>query len=294
MLILFHLLLVFGEKCCANNLFYVTKAVKVGDHVKLDCSRGSAGELVWMRIVFDHPPENLEKTENKTPHVKVKLEPGTLELKIVEAKQSDTGLYICMRNKSGNLLSFNVTYLRVEEPAVTEAPPPTPSLPVCPGNSMTLQCSILHDSLNNSCLSNESVLCFNTESNNFYPNNTKDNRVNKEEKNSEGTSVNKCFPSIFKNLPSSDGWTYYCAAPKCEEKTPEERTQTNICTWTSKDETVKNCLIAALVISQIFIVLLLYLVKKLKTESRDSSHVPQQISPSAHSDQENQQASKNN
>lgn len=92
---------------------------------------------------------------------------------------------------------------------------------------------------------------------------------------------------------------------------------------TSKeDETVRNCLTAALVISQIVIVFLLYLVKKLKTESNDSSDGkllnrlillsckttftlimcfnfistsgPQQILTSAGGDQENQQASKNN
>ncbi|XP_023814733.1 uncharacterized protein LOC105354840 [Oryzias latipes] len=293
MLIFFHLLLVFGEMCCANDLFYETKAVKVGDHVKLNCSRGSAGELVWMRIVSDNPPENL--TENKTPNVKVNPEPGSLELKIAKAQLSDTALYICMRKKNGHLLSFNVTYLIVEEtakPAVTEAPPSTPSIPVCPVNSLTLQCTILHDSLKNSCLSNDSVLCFNNKSNYSYLNNTKDNRVNENANNSEGTSVNKCFPGVFKNLTFSDGRTYYCAVPKRAEKTPEETSQTNsgVGGSTSKeDETVRNCLTAALVISQIVIVFLLYLVKKLKTESNDSSDGPQQILTSAGGDQENQQ-----
>uniref|UniRef100_A0A3B3HPF2 Immunoglobulin domain-containing protein n=1 Tax=Oryzias latipes TaxID=8090 RepID=A0A3B3HPF2_ORYLA len=264
MLIFFHLLLVFGEMCCANDLFYETKAVTVGDHVKLNCSRGSAGELVWMRIVSDNPPENL--TQNKTPNVKVNPEPGSLELKITEAKLNDTALYICMRIKDEHLLSFNVTYLRVEELAVTEAPPSTPSIPVCPRDSLTLQCSVLHKSLRNSCPSNESAFCFSVDFSEPDPNNTKNNRANEEENTFEGNVITKCA-SFSNNFISSDGWTYFCAVPKCKDKTPVETSQINTGAniWTSRmQEVAIKCLTAALFVSHIIIVFLIYLVKKLK------------------------------
>uniref|UniRef100_A0A8C7XGB4 Immunoglobulin subtype domain-containing protein n=1 Tax=Oryzias sinensis TaxID=183150 RepID=A0A8C7XGB4_9TELE len=239
MLISFYLLLVFGTECCANDLFYETKALKVGDHVN-----------IWMRIVSDNPPENL--TENKTPNVKVNLEPGSLELKIAKAKLNDTALYICMRKKYGTLLSFNVTYLRVE------ASPSTPSIPVCPRDSLTLQCSVLHKSLRNPCPSNESAFCFSLDFSEPDPNNTENNRANEEDNTSKGTVVTKCA-SFSNYFISSDGWTYYCAVPKCKEKTPVETSQVNT-------GVVIKYLTAALFVSHIIIVFLIYLVKKLKKE----------------------------
>lgn len=81
----------------------------------MTCSRRSAGRIFWMRVAFGNSPEHLEKTsESLNSHIKVNQEAGTLELKIIKAKQIDSAVYLCVRNHEGNKTYLNVTYLTVK------------------------------------------------------------------------------------------------------------------------------------------------------------------------------------
>ncbi|RVE67557.1 hypothetical protein OJAV_G00103930 [Oryzias javanicus] len=259
MFILFYFLLLFIDGWCTDDLSFQTKTVVVGDHVKLECSRRSEGHVFWMRSSSGNSLEFLGIKWSKT---KVSYPPGILELKIADTNLHDTAFYICIRNKNGHISSLSLTYLIVKEAAVSEVPPSTPK---CSENSLTLRCSVLQDSQKKSCPLDKSVLCFSAESNS----------------------------SFFKNLTSSDDLKYYCAEPKCEEKIQnnESSSHSKANMWNSIDaDAVRNILIAALAASQVLIVFLCILVKKLKTDlkRRSCDAIVQQMQTST-TDLQNQQ-----
>ncbi|KAI3351516.1 hypothetical protein L3Q82_020371 [Scortum barcoo] len=101
------------------------------------------------------------------------------------------------------------------EPYVTAVPP---SDPVCPGDSVTLQCSVLSD--NRTHPEDHHVYWFTAGSHESPPsfNHTQGNSVEEHEKDPEGLSVKKCIYSFFTNVSSSDAGTYYCAVAAYEEK----------------------------------------------------------------------------
>ena len=119
------------------------------------------------------------------------------------------------------------------EPDPTAVPP---SDPVGPGDSVTLQCSVLSDSENKTCPEEQSVFCFRAGSHHCGPgfNYTQGNSVEEHEKNPEGLSTKKFIYSFFKNVSSSDGETYHCAVVTCGEKFSGNG---------SKLETEGNCIV---------------------------------------------------
>uniref|UniRef100_A0A3B3HFF3 Immunoglobulin domain-containing protein n=1 Tax=Oryzias latipes TaxID=8090 RepID=A0A3B3HFF3_ORYLA len=268
-----------------DDLTFQTKTVVVGDHVKLGCSRRSAGNVFWMRTISGNPPEFLDNYWSKP---KLAYKAGILELQIADTSLHDTAFYICVRKKDGTILSLNLTYLIVQEPAVSKVPS---SAPECSENSLTLQCSVLQDFQNKSCPSDENVFCFSAESKHSNTNRTA-------ESSGDAAVKDFCFSIFFKNLTSSGDLKYYCAIPKCEERIQknESLSQFEVNTWNSNTaDVVRNMLIAALVVSQMLIAFLFYLVKKLKKESKSCCHdaVLQQMQIST-TDLQNQQASNKN
>ncbi|KAF6726328.1 hypothetical protein FQA47_006350 [Oryzias melastigma] len=225
-----------------DGLSFQTKTVVVGDHVKLECSRRSEGDVVWMKTSSGNSLEVLDKNWSKT---KVSYLPGILELHIADTNLHDAAFYICVRKRKGNILSLSITHLIVKEPAVPTVPP---SAPECSENSVTLRCSVLQDSQNKSCPSDENMLCFSAESNYSNTNSAAENRGD--------AAVNDfCFSSFFKNRTSSDHLKYYCAVPKCEEKIQKNESSSHsevtVKLWNSnKADVIRNILIAALAASQ--------------------------------------------
>uniref|UniRef100_A0A3P9LW39 Immunoglobulin subtype domain-containing protein n=1 Tax=Oryzias latipes TaxID=8090 RepID=A0A3P9LW39_ORYLA len=255
---------------CTDDLTFQTKTVVVGDYVKLGCSRRSAGNVFWLRTISGNPPEFLDNYWSKP---KLAYKAGILELQIADTSLRDTAFYICVRKKDGTILSLNLTYLIVQE---------------CSENFLTVQCSVLQDSQNKSCPSDENVFCFSAESKHSNTNRTAEN-------SGDAAAKDFCFSSFFKNLTSSGDLKYYCAIPKCEERIQknESLSQFKVNTWNSNTaDVVRNILIAALFVSQMLIAFLFYLVKKLKKESKSCCHdgVLQQIQMST-TDLQYQQAS---
>uniref|UniRef100_A0A3Q1IFE0 Ig-like domain-containing protein n=1 Tax=Anabas testudineus TaxID=64144 RepID=A0A3Q1IFE0_ANATE len=89
----------------------------------------------------------------------------------------------------------------------------TVSDPVRPGDSVTLQCSVLSDSDNKTCPGDHSVYWFRAGSDQSHPEIIYTGGNNECEKRSD--SVKSCVYRFSKNVSSSDAGTYYCAVATC-------------------------------------------------------------------------------
>lgn len=97
---------------------------------------------------------------------------------------------------------------------------PTVSDPVQPGDSVTLQCSIVSDSPKWSCPSEHSVSWFVVKENTVLGNviYTDKNRPYKCDRKRDTTAPSKsCIYHFSKSVNSSDSGTYYCALARCGE-----------------------------------------------------------------------------
>ncbi|XP_078116308.1 uncharacterized protein LOC144524138 isoform X2 [Sander vitreus] len=90
---------------------------------------------------------------------------------------------------------------------------------VRPGDSETLQCSVLSDSKNKTCPEEHSVFWFRAGSDKSHPSliYAQGNNSDGCEKSPEALSSQKCIYSFSKTVSSSDTGTYYCAVATCGE-----------------------------------------------------------------------------
>uniref|UniRef100_A0A665WCM5 Ig-like domain-containing protein n=1 Tax=Echeneis naucrates TaxID=173247 RepID=A0A665WCM5_ECHNA len=213
-----------------NNIS-TTKTVVVGEDVKLTCPRQTSdytSKIFWIRLVSGNFTELLGGTYsfhdhnrvNKTPRFTTKQEPGTFLLYINETEQSDTGLYYCIDTDKLDLKFLTGTFLRIkEEPEITTNFQLPPSDPVRPGDSVTLQCSVLFDSEKKTCPGDHSVYWFRAGSDEAHPSFIYAHGNNRDhcKKSPESESTQKCDYFFSKNISSSDAGTHYCAVATCGE-----------------------------------------------------------------------------
>uniref|UniRef100_A0A3Q3EID8 Ig-like domain-containing protein n=1 Tax=Labrus bergylta TaxID=56723 RepID=A0A3Q3EID8_9LABR len=90
---------------------------------------------------------------------------------------------------------------------------------VHPGDLMTLQCSVLSESENNTCPGKHRVFWFRAGSDENHPSviYTHGNRPGGCEESPETHSPQKCVYSFSKTVNSSDASTYFCAVAACGE-----------------------------------------------------------------------------
>ncbi|GLD72172.1 uncharacterized protein AKAME5_002349600, partial [Lates japonicus] len=145
-------------------------------------------------------------------------------LTIVSTIHGDEGMYHCAvlewinATWSGTYLSVKGNSQRISNYTVIQSP--TASDPVRPGDSVTLQCSVLSDSENKMCPAVHSVYWFRAGSDKSHPNiiYTDGNKSNECEKKHDARSPPKsCVYHFSKNMSSSDPGTYYCAVATCGE-----------------------------------------------------------------------------
>ncbi|XP_068571282.1 signal-regulatory protein beta-2-like isoform X2 [Cebidichthys violaceus] len=277
MMIIFYLLLILRVGRCTDDLIFETKSV--GQDVTLSCARTKSVEtssLFWIRLVSGNLPEFFRGTftfdydgVNTTPRITTKQENETFLLHIHQAKLSDTGVYYCFRVNRLDVILLNGTFLRIggPEPDITAVIQNRSSDPVHPGDSVTLQCSVLSDSEEKTCPEEQSVYWFRAGSDGSYPSVIYAQRNNSAgcEKSPEAHSPQKCVYSFSKNVSSSDAGTYYCAVATCGEilfGNGIELEVEALNMWDlQKANTVLILLFAALAMSLIVIAFLIYTIK---------------------------------
>ncbi|XP_036934010.1 uncharacterized protein LOC119008074 [Acanthopagrus latus] len=258
---------------CTDDLNFEMMTVEVGHDVTLTCVRHdsllSTFNLFWIRLVSGNMPELLGGTHsfdfdgvNKTPRITAKQGDGTFLLHISEAQLSDTGLYYCVTVKNLHMTFVEGTFLRIKgpEPDVTAVIQLPPSDPVRPGDSVTLQCSVLSDSQNKPCPGNHSVFWFRAGSDESEPSfiYAHGNSGAECETSLEARSPQKCVYSFSKNVSSSDAGTYYCAVATCGEILFGNGTKLDIEGLSMADALV-YLLCAVLAISLVVVAFLIYL-----------------------------------
>uniref|UniRef100_A0A4W6FCB1 Ig-like domain-containing protein n=1 Tax=Lates calcarifer TaxID=8187 RepID=A0A4W6FCB1_LATCA len=245
------------------------KTVDVGDDVTLTCPREStwlAANLYWIRLVPGTFPEalggmiayNFDRVK-KTNHMTAKQEPGLFVLHFSKTRLSDTAVYYCIKVKQRNMTFLKGIFLRIKgpEPDITAVTQDFLSDPVRPGDSVTLQCSVLSDSEKKTCLEDHHVYCL------IYAHR---NHSDTCEEGPEVHSPQKCVYSFSKNVSSSDAGTYYCAVATCGEIIFGNGTKLDIEVVSTcdsqKDISVVFLLFAVLAISLIVIAFLVYVITK--------------------------------
>uniref|UniRef100_A0A665WCD1 Ig-like domain-containing protein n=1 Tax=Echeneis naucrates TaxID=173247 RepID=A0A665WCD1_ECHNA len=209
-----------------------TPTVGVGEDVTLTCDRWTSDAtpiLFWIRLVSGNLPVELLRGTfsfdhdgvKKTPRFRTKQESGTFLLHIRAIEQSDTGLYYCINTAQFDVMFLRGTYLSVKgaEPEITTNFQLPPSDPVRPGDSVTLQCSVLFDSEKKTCPGDHSVYWFRAGSDEAHPSFIYAHGNNRDhcKKSPESESTQKCDYFFSKNVSSSDAGTHYCAVATCGE-----------------------------------------------------------------------------
>ncbi|XP_049442833.1 uncharacterized protein LOC125895077 [Epinephelus fuscoguttatus] len=281
---------------CTVEQIFETKTVGVGADVTLTCPRKSPGSIFWIRLVSGDIPKVLAKTYSfeSDPRITATKERGEFVLHIKNVRRSDTAVYLCVKIHQQNLTFLKGADLRVEgpEPDIT-AVIQDPSDPVRPGDSVTLQCSVLSDSEKKSCPGDHSVFWFRAASDEFHPSAIYAHGNSAEcEKSPEAHSLQKCIYSFSKNVSSSDAGTYYCAVATCGEILFGNGTKLDIedvsrCD-SQNDNTALFLVCAALALSLIVIAVLVHAIRTKSCHCSNAAATLQTNAATASCDQQSQ------
>uniref|UniRef100_A0A7N8YNR2 Uncharacterized LOC113144724 n=1 Tax=Mastacembelus armatus TaxID=205130 RepID=A0A7N8YNR2_9TELE len=228
MLIIFYFLLMLQVGRCTYDHNFVIKTAAVGENVVLTCTRQpseAVATLYWIKFVAGNVPEILGKTfnfdhdeENRISHITTKQEPEKFVLHITDTKLSDTAFYYCLKTRSRNITFVKGIFLRITGPEsnIIAVIQDFSSDPVRPGDSVTLQCSVLSDSESDTCPRDHSVYWFRAGSDESLPSLIYAPKNSDQcERSPEVPSQQKCVYNFSKNISSSDAGTYYCAVATC-------------------------------------------------------------------------------
>ncbi|XP_047441784.1 uncharacterized protein LOC125008541 [Mugil cephalus] len=180
----------------------------------------SSGDTLKLIAVLRRNAKPSTSSAETASRMEVKLNEKFSNLTILKTIQEDEGMYHCAvmdwtdSTWSGTYLSLKGNRgQRTSNYTVVQ----TVSDPVRPGDSVTLQCSVLSDSEDKTCPGNLSVFWFRAGSQTSHPNiiYTDGDMSNKCENRSE--TQKRCVYSFSKDVSSSDAGTYYCAVATCGE-----------------------------------------------------------------------------
>ncbi|XP_067375574.1 uncharacterized protein [Channa argus] len=202
--------------------------VQLGESVTFTCAnkelntkevhwyRQSAGDTMKLILTFwqtkiEHGPEFSES------RMKANLDNSFSNLTILRTIGDDEGMYHCgvaewiKTEWSGTYLLVKGNSQRTSNYTVVQWS--TASDPVRPGDSVTLQCSLLSDSENKKCPGDHSVYWFRAGSEKSHPEIIHTDGNHQCEKRSD--TVKSCVYGVSKTISSSDAGTYYCAVATC-------------------------------------------------------------------------------
>uniref|UniRef100_A0A3Q3SN07 Ig-like domain-containing protein n=1 Tax=Mastacembelus armatus TaxID=205130 RepID=A0A3Q3SN07_9TELE len=179
-------------------------------HNSLQWYKQSVGDNLKLILTLQTNTNPTYEPEFSESRFKVKHEQNIINLTIVRTIQEDEGIYHCAV-RVWNKFTWSGTYLSLKDYSVVQS---TVSDPVRPGDSVTLQCSVLSDSESDTCPRNHSVYWFRAGSDESHPNIIYTDGNNECEKRSD--TVKSCVYH-FSNISSSDAGTYYCAVATCRQ-----------------------------------------------------------------------------
>ncbi|MEQ2292297.1 hypothetical protein AMECASPLE_021744 [Ameca splendens] len=255
--------------------------VSVGADVTLSCPRLNSdidANLFWIRFIPGSWPEFLggtysfdfENNDNEITHIKAKQAPETFSLYISKVKESDAGLYYCIKVELLILTFLKGEFLRIKgtEPNITAIiQHPLPDL-VHPGNPVSLQCSVLFNSQDKTSPMDHRVYWFQAGSNKSYPSfiYAHGNRDNECENSPEDHSGRKCVYNFSKNVSASDDGTYYCAVASCGVVLFGNGTKLDIegsNKWDMQKTNTAFILLCALLMANVVVIfILIYIIRK--------------------------------
>ncbi|XP_053180264.1 uncharacterized protein LOC128363326 [Scomber japonicus] len=182
----------------------------------------SAGDTLKLIVKLSQYEEPEYAPEFSPSKLKAHRDKNISNLTILRTTQEDEGMYHCGVTDWINT-EWSGTYLLVKGNSertsnYTVVQGSTVSDPVHPGDSVTLQCSVLSDSGNKTCSGGHSVYWFRTGSNASHPDFIYTDGSSPDEcrkKSDMNLSPKSCDYHFSKNISSSDAGTYYCAVATC-------------------------------------------------------------------------------
>ncbi|XP_067103270.1 signal-regulatory protein beta-2-like [Osmerus mordax] len=201
-----------------------------GGTVTLQCLiSGDYRMIYWYKQTLGHMPQHVaykitfqETSSLLEERISAKMVGSNYDLNIQNITSSDEGIYFCqtgtiygMNFRNGTFVTVRGNHLqRTDYQTVLQQPE---SEPVHPGDSVSLQCSVLSES----CTGQHSVFWFRAGAGESHPGllYTQGDRSEECEKRPETPSPTRsCVYSLSKNnFSSSDSGTYYCAVATCGE-----------------------------------------------------------------------------
>ncbi|XP_026003418.1 uncharacterized protein LOC113009368 [Astatotilapia calliptera] len=216
-----------------GNSLVPVKMVQLGEPATLKCDipmeirskvywyRQSVGDTLKLIVTLYRDTEPVYASPFLKSRFSAKNANNFSKLTILETIQEDEGIYHCGTTTWHNL-EWSGTYLLVKGNTERTSnyivvQQPIESNPLHPGDTATLQCSVLSDSQNKTCPGVNNVFWFRAGSNKSHPNiiYTDGNRTDQCEKRSDHQK--RCVYQLSKNVSSSDAGTYYCAVATCGE-----------------------------------------------------------------------------
>ncbi|XP_067374741.1 uncharacterized protein [Channa argus] len=175
----------------------------------------SPGDTLKLIVtVLQSSPKEQELSESR---MKVTTDKYFSNLTILRTIRNDEGMYHCGVTEwiktewSGTYLLVKGNSQRTSNYTVVQWS--TASDPVRPGDSVTLQCSLLSDSENKKCPGDHSVYWFRAGSEKSHPEIIHTDGNHQCENRSD--TVKSCVYGFSKTINSSDAGTYYCAVATC-------------------------------------------------------------------------------
>ncbi|XP_045887277.1 uncharacterized protein LOC123958104 [Micropterus dolomieu] len=291
---------------CTDDQSFDTKTVGVGQNVTLICTLQTSRDIetfFWVKVVAGILPEVLGRAFSFNDDVTgisgitLKKEPGRFFLHITKTKLRDMAFYYCLKSHRFNITFLKGTFLRIKGPEhdITTITQDFLSDPVRPGDSVTLQCSVLSDSENKTCPEEDSVYWFRVGSDESHPRLIYVQRKSGDEceTSPEARSPQSCVYSLFgANISSTESGTYYCAVTACGKIIFGNGSKLDIEDVSScdsqKDNTIVLLLCAALAISLIVIAFLVYAIWKKSCDCCNAVVASQTNAATASSDQQSQ------
>ncbi|XP_027132455.1 uncharacterized protein LOC113745166 [Larimichthys crocea] len=236
------------------------------NHENLHWYKQSAGENLKLIAALMKNTKPVYGPEFSASRFEVNVDKNISILTIPRTIQEDEGMYHCAFME-WDINTWSAIYLSIKGNSqrtlnYTVVQWSTVSDPVRPGDSVTLQCSVLSDSEDKTCSEDHSVFWFRAGSDKSHPDiiYADGNRHDECDK-----SQKRCVYHFSKDVSSSDDGTYYCAVATCGEILFGNGTKLDFqgtSMWS--DHAVIFLLCAVLAICLIVIVFLIHAVMKKK------------------------------